>query len=91
MDSTASDLESVIDAVAALGIPVPGSQTDAEAARWIALVEQLGRRADALRVAAAGDVDQRSRRELGADSLARKHGLQTAGQLDTKSIRDPYG
>ncbi|MEO6532066.1 MAG: DUF222 domain-containing protein [Pseudolysinimonas sp.] len=47
----------------------------------LADVEQLGRLVDALRVAAAGEVDARSGRERGDDSLSRHHQCTTAAQL----------
>jgi hypothetical protein len=47
----------------------------------LADVEQLGRLVDGLRVAAAGEVDARSGRERGDDSLSRHHQCTTAAQL----------
>ncbi len=74
-------LDDVIDVLAALPPELPGRRSDAEALAWAAQVEQLGRHVDALRVAAAGDLAERSRRELGLGSLARRRGLASAGQL----------
>jgi len=47
----------------------------------LADVEQLGRLVDGLRIAAAGEVDARSGRERGDDSLSRHHQCTTAAQL----------
>ncbi|HEU0206573.1 MAG TPA: DUF222 domain-containing protein [Pseudolysinimonas sp.] len=47
----------------------------------LADVERLGRLVDALRVAAAGEVDARSGRERGDDSLSRHHQCTSAAQL----------
>jgi hypothetical protein len=44
-------------------------------------VEVLGRRVDALRVAAAGEVAERSRPELGTGQLPAKKGCRNAGEL----------
>ncbi|TFC32652.1 hypothetical protein [Cryobacterium sp. TMT2-14] len=44
-------------------------------------VEVLGRRVDALRVAAAAEVADRSRPELGTGQLSAKRGCRTAGEL----------
>ncbi|HSP52978.1 MAG TPA: hypothetical protein VLO00_08795, partial [Cryobacterium sp.] len=44
-------------------------------------VEVLGRRVDALRVAAAAEVADRSRPELGTGQLSAKKGCRTAGEL----------
>jgi hypothetical protein len=47
----------------------------------LADVERLGRLVDGLRVAAAGEVDARSGRERGDDSLSRHHQCTSAAQL----------
>ncbi|TFD31528.1 HNH endonuclease signature motif containing protein [Cryobacterium cryoconiti] len=44
-------------------------------------LEGLGRRVDALRVAAAGEVADRSRPELGTGQLSARKGCRTAGEL----------
>jgi uncharacterized protein DUF222 len=54
---------------------------DDELLLHLADVEQLGRLVDALRVASAGEVDARSGRERGDDSLSRRHQCTTAAQL----------
>jgi len=54
---------------------------DDELLLHLADVEQLGRLVDGLRVAAAGEVDARSGRERGDDSLSRHHQCTTAAQL----------
>jgi hypothetical protein len=87
MSSEPVDLTSVLDAVRSLAAPEPGQLSDAAALAWLDQIEQLGRRVDALRVRAAGDVAERSRRELGADSLARRHGAQSAGTLIERVAR----
>jgi hypothetical protein len=58
-----------------------GSLRDDELLLHLADVEQLGRLVDALRVAAAGEIDARSGRERGDDSLSRHHQCTTAAQL----------
>ncbi|MGN6503686.1 MAG: hypothetical protein ACTHKX_12410, partial [Pseudolysinimonas sp.] len=87
MSSDPADLEGVLDAVRSLVAPPAGESSDAAAIAWLEQVEQLGRRVDALRVRAAADIAQRSRRELGADSLARRHGAQSAGALVERIAR----
>ena len=57
-----------------------GSLRDDELLIQLADVEQLGRLVDALRVAAAGEVDARSGRER-EDSLSRHHQCTTGAQL----------
>lgn len=49
----------------------------------VALIEAeaVGRRVDALRVALAGEVAERSRRELGSESLAARRGCRTGAEL----------
>lgn len=81
MKADAQVLGGVIDTLAALAPELPGTRSDADALAWAAHVEHLGRHVDALRVAAAGDLAERSRRELGLGSLARQQGLASAGQL----------
>ena len=54
---------------------------DDELLLHLADVEQLGRLVDALRVAAAGEVDARSGRDRGDDSLSRHHQCTTGAQL----------
>jgi hypothetical protein len=87
MSSEPADLTSVLDAVRSLAAPSPGELSDAAAVAWLDQVEQLGRHVDALRVHAAGDIAERSRRELGAESLARRHGAQSAGTLIERIAR----
>lgn len=55
--------------------------SDAELLAFAQEAEAEGRRADARRVRVAGEVAERSRRELGSESLARRHGAPTAGIL----------
>ncbi len=68
---------------ALVGAPDPGlgGLRDDELLTHLADVERLGRLVDALRVAAAGEVDARSGRERGDDSLSRHHQCSTAAQL----------
>jgi len=65
------------------GAPSAGlsSLRDDDLLLHVAEVERLGRLVDALRVAAAGEVDARSGRERGDDSLSRHHQCTTAAQL----------
>lgn len=58
--------------------------TDAEVRRLAAVAESLGRRADALRIAAAGEVDDRSRAERGEARMSSMHGCANAGELLTR-------
>lgn len=87
MSSTSADLESVIDALSAVVLPAPGAETDAELCARVEQIERLGRRVDTLRVRAAGDLAERSHRDLGKESLARRHGLPSAGMLLEKLAR----
>jgi len=70
MSSTALDLDSIFDA----GM---GALTDAELVAVVDEVESRGRQIDAMRVRVAGELAERSRRELGSESLARRHGHQS--------------
>ena len=54
---------------------------DAEVVGLLTEVEGLGRRVDALRVALAGEVAERSRRELGREGLAARLGCRNAVEL----------
>ncbi len=65
------------------GAPSAGLSTlrDDDLLLHLADVERLGRLVDGLRVAAAGEVDVRSGRERGDDSLSRRHQCTTAAQL----------
>ena len=58
-----------------------GVLRDDELLSHLADVERLGRLVDGLRVAAAGEVDARSGRERGDDSLSRHHQCTTSAQL----------
>ena len=59
---------------------VPRLDDDA-VVRLLGEVEALGRRVDALRVALAGEVAERSRRELGRDGLAARRGCRSGQEL----------
>ena len=65
------------------GAPAAGLSglRDDELLGHLADVERLGRLVDALRVAGAGEVDARSGRERGDESLSRHHQCTTAAQL----------
>ncbi len=65
------------------GAPSVGlsSLPDDELLTHLSDVEQLGRMVDGLRVAAAGEVDARSGRERGDESLSGHHQCTTAAQL----------
>lgn len=52
-----------------------------------AAVEQLGRRVDALRVAAAGEIGERSRPELGIGRLSARKGCRTPSELIQRVTR----
>src|SRR5665648_760511 len=54
---------------------------DAAVVRLLTEVEAVGRRVDALRVALAGEVAERSRRELGREGLAARLGCRNAVEL----------
>lgn len=79
MSSTAPDLQGIVDALGALCMP--DGLSDAELCAWVQQVEGIGRQVDVLRVRAAGEVADRSRRELGNDSLAQRHGEHSGGLL----------
>ena len=55
--------------------------TDEQACERAAVIEDVGRLVDALRVTSAADLAQRSRPELGEQGLSRRHGCRTAAQL----------
>ena len=73
-------LEPLSSALASSSVGVAGL-SDAELCDHLDAVEQLGRRVDALRVAAAAEVDARSGRELGDGSLSRRHSCATGAAL----------
>jgi Domain of unknown function (DUF222) len=52
-----------------------------------ALLERIGRRADHSRVAVAGEIDERSRRELSIDGLAARKGCRSASELIQRVTR----
>ena len=71
-------------ALAALGLPEPGSVRllgDSDAVGLAIAVEAVGRQVDALRVAVAGELAERSRRELGPDGVAQRLGCRNAVEL----------
>jgi len=72
------------DVLAGLALPrpaaVPGLD-DAAVLRLLTEVEAVGRRVDALRVALAGEVAERSRRDLGREGLAVRLGCRNAVEL----------
>jgi hypothetical protein len=63
--------------------------SDAALCDHLDAVEQLGRQVDALRVAAAAEVDARSGRELGDGSLSRRHGCPSGAALVELITRVP--
>jgi hypothetical protein len=76
MSSTGFDLDSIVDAAGSLA-----GLSDAELCAAVKQVEHDARLLEAASVRLAGEVAERSRRELGAASLARNHGAQSACQL----------
>ncbi|UUT34733.1 hypothetical protein [Microbacterium elymi] len=68
----------------ALGDDSPRTMTDADAIALARIAESLGRRVDALRLVAAGEIDERSRPELGAERLSGRHGCVNAIDLLTR-------
>ena len=68
-------------AAAGLGAAGLGAATDESVCLFAVELEALGRRVDALRVAVAGEIGERSRIELGADGLAYKLGCTKADHL----------
>jgi hypothetical protein len=74
-------LEHTTRALEGASAPELSTFDDEELLTHLADVEQLGRLVDALRVAAAGEVDARSGRELGEASLSRHHQCTTGAQL----------
>ena len=74
-------LERVIHALGSMSPAGVATFSDADLCAHLDEVEHVGRLVDALRVAAAAEVDQRSRRELGEASLSRRHGCATGTAL----------
>lgn len=64
----------------AAGLPTD-TLTDTEVCDLTARSEAIGRLADALRVTTAGEVAERSRRELGTEGLAYRHGCTRPAHL----------
>ncbi|HEX7834689.1 MAG TPA: DUF222 domain-containing protein [Pseudolysinimonas sp.] len=64
------------DALAELArVPVEG-MTDGQLCEFVVAIEGLGRLVDAARVTGAGEIDDRSRRSLGTEGLAFRHGYR---------------
>jgi hypothetical protein len=90
-DTLLESLSGALDASSAsLAVAVPGL-SDAALCDHLDAVEQLGRRVDALRIAAAAEVDARSRRELGDESLSRRHACPTGAALVSQITRVSAG
>jgi hypothetical protein len=69
---------SVHDILEGAAVPM---MTDAELIEFTRLTESLGRQIDALRITAAGEIDERSRTELGDERLSARTGCSTATDL----------
>jgi len=63
------------------------AMTDAEILTFTQVTESLGRRVDALRIIAAGQIDERSRPELGDERLSACHGCTNATDLLSRTTR----
>lgn len=77
-------VERVDEALAELPI---GTVNDEVLLEATALLERIGRRADHSRVAVAGEIDERSRRELSIDGLAARKGCRSASELIQRVTR----
>jgi hypothetical protein len=88
MDDLAPALQALANATADLVRPgeVAGLADD-DLLVVTAAVEALGRRVDALRVHCAGELAERSRRELGPDRLSAKKGCRTPAELIARVAR----
>ena len=64
-----------------------GAVSDEVLLEATALLERIGRRADHSRVAVAGEIDERSRRELSIDGLAARKGCRSASELIQRVTR----
>jgi hypothetical protein len=83
MDINAESIEAVTTQLASIAA-VDGalmSLCDTAALAHVAQVESLGRLVDGMRIAAAADIADRSRTELGTGSLATKQGQRSAAGL----------
>ena len=82
MDEITEHLAAAV-AAARSAVPVTGvpGLSDERLLMLLAEAEELGRAADALRVAAAAEVAERSRRTLGTDRLSAKKGCRTPYEL----------
>nr|WP_274637334.1 HNH endonuclease signature motif containing protein [Microbacterium bovistercoris] len=69
------------DVHATLDGDITRTMTDDELVAFTRVSESLGRRADALRIAAAGEIDVRSRSELGEERLSARAGCMNAVDL----------
>lgn len=74
MTSRAELLATARDALAELARTPVERMSDAEVCEFIVETEGLGRLVDAMRVSGAGEIDDRSRRTLGTEGLAYRHG-----------------
>ena len=87
MSSSAPTIEDAIALLSALEPPDLSGLSDGAVVVALQQIEQLGRRADALRIRGAGEIAHRARRELGTASLARRYGAQSAAALIEKLTR----
>jgi hypothetical protein len=90
MAPTDAVLESLSGALESASVAVL-TLSDAALCDHLDAVEQLGRQVDALRIAAAAEVEARSRRELGDASLGRRHGCPSGSVLVEQITRVSAG
>jgi hypothetical protein len=91
MDGFRAGIDDVVGGLAALATADLTTVGDAELCAATAAVERAGRLLDALRVAAAGEIDDRSRRGLGSDGLATRRGCRGAAHLVERLTRVSQG
>jgi len=82
LDRVSTMLADAIDPVAGDG--AIRSVTDVELRELTQQVEVVGRQVDALRVACAGEIDERSRVERGPERMSARHGCANATELVTR-------
>jgi hypothetical protein len=91
MDGFSPSIDDVVDGLAALATADLAALDDAGLCAATAAVERAGRLLDALRVVAAGEIDDRSRRGLGSDGLATRRGCRGAAHLVERLTRVSQG
>ncbi|MFT4219281.1 MAG: hypothetical protein QM611_02015, partial [Microbacterium sp.] len=82
LDSLGGELDDAVRRAG--GADATRAMTDLELRELTQHVEALGRRVDALRIACAGEIDERSRPERGSERMSAQHGCANSVELLTR-------